>query len=105
MTSAAVRLGQLKLTDEGHERKHLPDAFARWRDCGGSQIERAATELSFCVAQADLAANGCHLGINHYKEIGYGEAERSSPVETTTELAVLEDETAADLDDLRVLLA
>ena len=105
MTSTAVRLGQLKLTDEGHETKHLPDAFARRRDGGGSQIERAATELSFCVAQADIAANGCHLSINHYKEIGYGEAAHSSPAETTTEPAVLEDETAADLDDLRVPLA
>ena len=102
-----AKLGALAaepLTSDEHDRNNLPDALARWHERDGSEIERATTEQSFCVAKADIAASDYDLSINRYKEIVYDEADYPSPAEILDDLADLEREIASHLNDLRVTL-
>ena len=91
------------LAGDEHEQNNLPDVLARWQERHGSELERAPTEQSFCVPQAEIAANDYDLSINRYKEIVFDEFEHPSPMEILDELAALENEIAKDLEDLRVM--
>ena len=102
-----AKLGALAtepLTDEEHESNNLPDALARWWERDGSEIERATTEQSFCVAKADIAANDYDLSINRYKQIVYDEAEYEPPTAILDELAALEREILEGIEDLKSAL-
>ncbi|MCZ0937978.1 MAG: class I SAM-dependent DNA methyltransferase, partial [Caldilineaceae bacterium] len=102
-----VKLGVLAgvLNDDEHEKNNLPDVLVRWRSRGDTELERAPTEQSFCVPKANIVVSDYDLSINRYREIVYDEIEYPSPAEILAELAVLEDEIAAGLDDLRASLS
>ncbi len=57
------------LAADEHVRNNLPDALARWRERDDTELGRARNDQSFCVAKADIAANGYDLSLNRYKEI------------------------------------
>ena len=102
-----TKLGALveeALTAEEHGKNNLPDALARWRERDSSEIERPATEQSFCVPKADIAANDYDLSLNRYKEIVYDETEYPPPAEVLNELFCLEKEILVGIDDLRAML-
>ena len=102
-----AKLGALvedSLTENEHERNNLPDALARWRERQGSEMERSATEQSFCVSKAEIAANGYDLSINRYKKIVYDEIEYAPPTEILDELAALEGAILEGIRELKVSL-
>ena len=74
------KLGALageSLIEDEHGKNNLPDALARWQERDGSEMERPATEQSFCVPKADIAASDYDLSINRYQEIVYDELEQA----------------------------
>ena len=87
-----------------HEKNNLPDAVARWNERTGSEMERATSKQSFCVAKAEIAANGYDLSINRYKQIVYDEVEYESPASIIDELASLESEIQLGIEELRLML-
>lgn len=90
--------------DDEHEKNSLPDALARWRDRDGAERDRARTEQSFRVPNAEIAANSYDLSINRYAEIAYDEIEYPAPTEILDELATLETEILEGIEDLRAML-
>jgi type I restriction enzyme M protein len=102
-----AQLGALvekSLTDDEHEKNNLPDALARWRLRNDSEMERQPTEQSFCVPKAAIAACNYDLSINRYMQIVYEEVEYAMPAEILDELATLEREILAGVENLKVLL-
>ncbi len=93
------------LTADEHAKNNLPDALARWRDRNGSERDRARTDQSFCVPNADIAANDYDLSINRYKQIVHDEVEYQSPLVILDELAALEAAIQQGIQDLKVMLA
>src|SRR5205823_5252703 len=73
-----------------HAKNNLPDVAARWLERDGSELQRARTEQSFCVAKADIAAPDYILSVNRYKEAIHEEVEHRRPHEIITELNKLE---------------
>src|SRR5437870_5763410 len=57
------------LSVEEHAQNNLPDILARWGQRDGEERKRARTAQSFCVAKADLVAQGYDLSVNRYKEV------------------------------------
>jgi type I restriction enzyme M protein len=57
------------LSEAEHAKNNLPDVLARWRLKDGAERQRARTDQSFCVPQAEIAGNGFDLSINRYKEV------------------------------------
>ena len=92
------------LAEEEHEKNNLPDVLARWLERSGSEIERPATEQSFCVPKPDIVANDYDLSINRYKEIVYDEVPYDSPASIIDELQALEVEIQMGLLELRTAL-
>jgi type I restriction enzyme M protein len=93
------------LTAEDHERNNLPDALARWSARNWSERDRARTEQSFCVAKADIVAEGYDLSINRYREIVYDEGDHRTPLEILDELERIEDEIRAGIEHLKGTVA
>ena len=87
-----------------HAKNNLPDAFARWQERRGTELERARTAQSFCVPKAHIAANSYDLSINRYKEIVYDEIDYPSPAEILDELTALEQDILKGIDDLKAML-
>jgi type I restriction enzyme M protein len=92
------------LTGDEHERNNLPDVLSRWRERDGTEVDRARTDQSFCVAKADIVANDYDLSINRYKEIVHDESEYPPPREILDELTQLEEEIQKGIDDLKAML-
>ena len=92
------------LTSDEHEQNNLPDVLARWYRRDDTEVERAQTEQSFCVPQGDIVANDYDLSINRYKQAQYDEIAYESPEEILDELADLEEQIQAGIDDLRAML-
>ncbi len=92
------------LEREEHVKNNLPDVLSRWQERDGAELERAATEQSFCVSQADIAANDYDLSVNRYKETIYDETEHPPPVEILNDLTALELEIQQGLEDLEAML-
>lgn len=61
-------------------------------------------EQSFCVAKADIVAEGYDLSINRYKEFVHEEVDHRPPTEIIAELERLEGEIRAGLEELRGLV-
>jgi type I restriction enzyme M protein len=102
---AADKLGATaELTADEHAKNNLPDALTRWRGRDSSELERARTDQSFCVAKADIVANDYDLSINRYKEIVYDEIEYPPPSQILDELTALEEEIQKGIDDLKAML-
>ena len=103
---AADKLGVATqpLSEEEQTKNHLPDALARWHERDGAELERARTEVSFCVPKTDIAINDYDLSINHYREIEFDEIEHARPVELLDELTALEIEIQDGIVELRMML-
>ena len=98
-----TKLGALAaeaLTADEHGKNNLPDALARWLERNGSELERHATEQSFCVPRAHIANSDYELNINRYREVVHDNVEWAHPLEILNELAGLEEEIDAGIDDL-----
>ena len=100
------RIGALAkgLAEEEHEKNNLPDALARWLERSGSEMERPASEQSFCVPKPDIVANDFDLSINRYKVIVYDEVPYDPPSSIIDELQALEVEIQMGLLELRTAL-
>jgi type I restriction enzyme M protein len=92
------------LVADEHAKNNLPDALARWLERDGTEVDRDRTDQSFCVPKADIAANDYDLSINRYKEFVYDEIDFPAPSEILDEIAALEGEIKAGIDDLKALL-
>jgi len=93
-----------EITAAEHLRNNLPDVLARWHNRSGVERERPRTEQSFCVAKADIAAQGHDLSINRYKEVVHREVEHRAPKEVLTSLALLEQEIQRGMKELEAML-
>ncbi|WP_423923790.1 type I restriction-modification system subunit M [Candidatus Poriferisodalis sp.] len=93
------------LTVDEHEKNNLPDAFARWLERNGTELERAPTEQSFCVSKADIAATDYDLSINRYKEVVYNQIETPPPAVLIEEIEQLEMEIRTGLKELKVMIS
>ncbi|MGK2903153.1 MAG: type I restriction-modification system subunit M [Mycobacterium sp.] len=87
------------------EANDLPDVVSRWRLRSSSELERARTERSFCVAKDDIAAQGYDLSLNRYKEIIHDDVEHRPPLEIIAEIEKLESEFADGLAELKAMLS
>ena len=72
-----------------HENNNIPDIIARFKNLD-AEIDRKATEQSFLVDKADIAANGYDLSINRYKEVVYEQVQYESPSKILADLELLE---------------
>ena len=87
-----------------HAKNNLPDVLARWKLRATTEPQRARTAQSFCVAQADIVANGYDLSINRYKEVVHELVEHLPPKEILAKLAGLEAEIQAGMIKLEGML-
>lgn len=104
---AEDRLGPVPRSALGegeHGKNNLPDALARWAQRNGAERERPRTAQSFCVAKADIAAQGYDLSLNRYKEVVHEEVEHRAPKEILAELATLEKEIFRGMEELEGML-
>ena len=81
----------------------LPDVLARWRNLAG-EADRARTEQSFLVPNADIVAQDYDLSLNRYKEIVHDEVEHRDPLDIIADIEVLEGEILAGLVELKGML-
>jgi type I restriction enzyme M protein len=93
-------LPEVALTADEHAKNNLPDVLARWSARDGAERERPRTGQSFCVAKADIAAQGYDLSLNRYKEVMHETVEHRAPKEILGELARLEEEIQRGMKDL-----
>ena len=92
------------LVEGDHARNNLPDVLARWAERDGTERDRPRTAQSFCVPKADIAAQGCDLSLNRYKEVVHEEIEHRLPKEILAELATLEQEIQRGMKELKGML-
>ncbi|MBL0163855.1 MAG: SAM-dependent DNA methyltransferase [Xanthomonadales bacterium] len=88
---------------EDHAKNNLPDVLARWSQRGTAERKRPRTAQSFCVAKADIAAQGYDLSLNRY-EVVHKEVAHRAPQEILAELAKLEAEIAKGMKELEGML-
>ena len=86
-----------------HENNNIPDIIARFKNLDG-ESGRKATEQSFLVDKADIAANGYDLSINRYKEVVYEQVEYETPSKIMADLEVLEQDILKGMATLKELL-
>jgi type I restriction enzyme M protein len=87
------------------EANDLPEVLARWAEHGGSELNRARTEKSFCVPKADIVAQGYDLSLNRYKEIVHDVVEHRAPLDIIADIEALEDVIAKGLAELKAMLS
>jgi type I restriction enzyme M protein len=92
------------LSTEEHAKNNLPDVVARWPKRDGAERKRARTAQSFCVAKAEIAAQGYDLSLNRYTQIIHEEVEQRSPKEILAELAKIEGEIQRGMKELEEML-
>jgi type I restriction enzyme M protein len=92
------------LSAEEHAKNNLPDALARWAARDATERERPRTAQSFCVAKADIAAQGYDLSLNRYKEVVHEDVEHRAPKEILANLARLEEEIQRGMAELQEML-
>ncbi len=88
------------LSDDDHENNNLPDVLMRWNKRSSSECERPRTAQSFCVAKAEIAAEGYDLSRNRYRELVHEEADHRAPTEILADLAKLEGEIQQGIKEL-----
>ena len=86
-----------------HENNNIPDIIARFKNLEGEK-GRKATEQSFMVDKAHIAANGYDLSINRYKEVVYEQVEYEAPSKILADLEVLEQDILKGMATLKELL-
>ncbi|MDM8528325.1 class I SAM-dependent DNA methyltransferase [Anaerolineales bacterium HSG24] len=87
-----------------HEQNNMADIIARWSERDSTEQNRARTEQSFLVPQAEIVENDYDLSINRYKEIVYEEIQYDPPLQILDELAQLETEIQQGMAELRGML-
>jgi type I restriction enzyme M protein len=92
------------LAADEHDKNNLPDVLARWAERDRSERERSRTAQSFCVAKADIGAQGYDLSLNRYKEVVHEVVEHRSPKEILADLAKLEEEIQRGMKDLEGMM-
>ncbi len=92
------------LTEAEHDKNNLPDIVARWQQRDNEERERPRTAQSFCVAKADIAAQGYDLSLNRYKEVVHEEVYHRLPKEILAELGRLEEEILVGMRELEGLV-
>jgi type I restriction enzyme M protein len=103
----ATKLGpspNLTLNEAEHAKNNLPDALARWAQRDGSEMTRPRSAQSFCVAKADIAAQGYDLSLNRHKEVVHESVEHEPPLAILAKLKTLEEEIRAGIAELEGLL-
>ena len=86
-----------------HENNNIPDIIARFKNLE-AESARKATEQSFMVDKADIAANGYDLSINRYKEVVYEQVEYETPSKILADLELLEQEILKGMATLKEML-
>jgi len=89
---------------EEHARNNLPDVLARWAGRTSTERDRPRTAQSFCVPNADIAAQGYDLSLNRYKEVVHETIEHRAPKEILADLAKLEEEIQRRIKELEGML-
>ncbi|EMY4583160.1 DNA methyltransferase, partial [Acinetobacter baumannii] len=79
------------------------DIIARFHNLA-SESGRKATEQSFLVDKAAIAANGYDLSINRYKEVVYEQVEYESPSKILADLELLEQDILEGMAALKEML-
>ena len=79
--------------------------LARWKQRDKQERKRPRTAQSFCVAKADIAAQGYDLSLNRYKEVVHEDVVHRLPKEILAELAKIEAEIQQEMKELERLLA
>ena len=92
------------LSEAEHAKNNLPDVLARWRLKDAAERQRARTDQSFCVPQAEIAGNGFDLSINRYKKVVHDAVEHQPPQQILARLAALEAEIQAGMKQLEGML-
>lgn len=92
------------LLDEGkHETNNLPDILTRWKN-RAAEADRARTDQSFFVPQAEIIEQKYDLSINRYKEVVYEEVTYDPPKEIIGRVRKLNGEIEEGLKALEGLL-
>lgn len=101
-----VRADGFSLDDKRNpvEANDLPDVLARWQ-AREAEKDRARTDQSFLVPKADIVAQGYDLSFNRYKEVVHEEIEHRAPLDIIADIEKLDAEIAADLAELKAMLA
>lgn len=101
-----VRADGLSLDDKRNpvEANDLPDVLARWQTIDAEK-SRARTDQSFLVPKADIVAQGYDLSLNRYKEVVHDEVEHRAPLDIIADIERLDAEIAAELAELKAMLA
>ena len=66
----------------------------------GKERKRPRTEQSFCVAKADIVAQGYDLSLNRYKEVVHEVVDHRKPHDILKELSEIEEEISKGLKEL-----
>lgn len=94
------------LTDEDYAKNNLPDVLMRWEERNSAELERPRTGQSFCVAKAEIAADGAYdLSLNRYKQTVHEEVRHESPATIIAALKTLEKEISDGLAKLEEMVA
>lgn len=93
------------LTEDDHTKNNLPDVLARWFEREGEERNRERTKQSFCVAKADIAAQGYDLSLNRYQEIVHKEVEARAPLDILADLECLDAEIVKGTEELKGMLS
>jgi type I restriction enzyme M protein len=92
------------LSEDDHAKNNLPDVLARWTRRASGERDRPRTAQSFCVARADIATQGYDLSLNRYKEVLHEAVEHRPPQAILAELASLESQIQAGLNELKEMI-
>ncbi|WP_236966940.1 type I restriction-modification system subunit M [Microbacterium aurantiacum] len=101
-----VRADGFSLDDKRNpvDASDLPDVLARWRN-RDAEKDRERTDQSFFVPKADIVAQGYDFSLNRYKEVVHEEVEHRAPLDIIADIEKLDSEIAADLAELKAMLA
>jgi len=101
-----VRADGFSLDDKRNpvEANDLPNVLTRWQT-RDAEKGRARTEQSFVVPKADIVAQDYDLSLNRYKAVVHDEVEHRAPLDIVADIERLDAEIAADLADLKAMLA
>jgi len=81
----------------------IPDIVARYKNLIG-EANRTRTEQSFFVPADEIRTNGYDLSINRYKEVVYEEVAYEKPLVILEQIAQIDSERQALLNELKELL-
>jgi len=81
----------------------IPDIIARYHNQASEQ-DRSRTDQSFFVPTQEIRDNGYDLSINRYKEVVYEEISYEKPAAILEQIASIDQERQALLDELKGLL-